>query len=308
MTTLYYHHSDFLFHETGVGHPECPERLVSIASALENSNFSSLIRVPAPLGNELQIRLVHSQVHVEAIIKAAPKQGYYYLDQDTVLSTGSTQAAFRAVGAVCDAVDRVVSGEANNAFCAIRPPGHHAEVDLAMGFCLFNNVAIATEYARQYHQINRIAIIDFDVHHGNGTQAIFFNQPNVLYVSSHELFNYPGTGSPKEIGLGNIINVPLFEGDTGIEFREKYSKIILPALRDFKPEILLISAGFDAHRDDSLGSIMLLEDDFEWVTKQLMCVADSYCKGRIISVLEGGYNLKALASSVAIHIKTLMNH
>ena len=308
MKTLYYYHPDFLLHETGVSHPECADRLRSISSALEVPEFSSLIRLLAPLGTAQQIRLVHPHYYVEAILRAIPEQGHHHLDQDTVLSHGSKQATFRAVGAVCDAVDRIMAGEANNAFCAIRPPGHHAEVDLAMGFCLFNNVAIAAEYARQYHQISRIAIVDFDVHHGNGTQEIFCNQPNVFYASSHEMPNYPGTGYPTEIGLGNIFNVPLSAGDTGVEFRKKYRNVILPALRDFKPELLLISAGFDAHKDDPLGSIMLLEEDFAWLTQQLMSIANNYCEGRLISVLEGGYNLKALASCVAHHLKTLMGH
>lgn len=308
MTTLYYSHPDFLFHETGTGHPECPDRLRSITKALQAPEFSTLIRMLAPLGTEQQIRLIHPLFHIEAILAAIPKQGEYYLDHDTVLSPGSKEAAFRAVGAVCDAIDNVLMGKANNAFCAVRPPGHHAEPDLAMGFCLFNNVAIAAEYARRHYHLERIAIVDFDVHHGNGTQAAFYNQPNVLYASSHEMPNYPGTGYPAETGVGNIVNVPLAAGDTGIEFRKKYSSIILPALRNFKPELLLVSAGFDAHKDDPLSSIKLVEDDFRWLTQELMHIADSYCHGRIISTLEGGYNLKALATSVAVHVKTLLGN
>jgi acetoin utilization deacetylase AcuC-like enzyme len=304
--TLYYSHPDFLFHETGAGHPECADRLRSIEKALAGPEFLSLIRQSPPLGTERQIRLVHPQSHIDAILEAIPEQGEHYLDQDTVLSPGSGQAAFRAVGAVCDAVDNVLSGKADNAFCAIRPPGHHAEPRLAMGFCLFNNIAIAANYALQHHQLERIAIVDFDVHHGNGTQTAFYNQPSVLYASSHEMPHYPGTGHPSETGAGNIINVPLAAGDSGVEFRQKYNSIIFPALRNFKPDLLLISAGFDAHKDDPLASIMLVEDDFKWVTQELMSIADSCCKGRIISALEGGYNLKALAASVAIHVKALM--
>ncbi|MDD5267250.1 MAG: histone deacetylase family protein [Methylococcales bacterium] len=306
MKTLYYSHPDFLFHETGTGHPECADRLKSIALALESPVFSNLIRVSPPLGTEQQIRLVHPLFHVEAIRAAIPEQGEHYLDRDTVLSPGTEKAAFRAVGAVCDAVDKVMAGEVDNAFCAIRPPGHHAEPDLAMGFCLFNNVAIAASYARRHYNIDRIAIVDFDVHHGNGTQAVFYNQPNVLYASTHEMPNYPGTGYPKETGVGNIFNVPLAAGDTGVEFRKKYNTIILPELRKFKPELLLVSAGFDAHNDDPLSSIRLVEEDFGWLTQELMDIADSYCKNRIISALEGGYNLKALAASVAVHVNTLM--
>ncbi|MEI6068947.1 MAG: histone deacetylase family protein [Methylococcaceae bacterium] len=307
MTTLYYSHPDFLFHETGADHPECADRLRSITTALDAPEFSSLIRVLAPLGTEKQIRLIHPLFHIETIRAAIPEHGEHYLDHDTVVSPGSEKAAFRAVGAVCDAVDKVLTGQANNAFCAVRPPGHHAEPDLAMGFCLFNNIAIAAEYARRHYHLERIAIVDFDVHHGNGTQAAFYKQPAVLYASSHEMPNYPGSGYPQETGAGNIINLPLAAGDTGIEFRKKYNAIILPALRNFKPQLLLVSAGFDAHKDDPLASIMLVEEDFRWLTQELMDIADRYCEGRIISLLEGGYDLKALAASVAIHVKTLLD-
>ena len=306
MTTLYYSHPDFLFHETGADHPECADRLRSITTALDAPEFSSLIRVSAPLGTEQQIRLIHPLFHIETIRAAIPKRGEHYLDHDTVVSPGSEKAAFRAVGAVCDAVDKVLTGVANNAFCAVRPPGHHAEPDLAMGFCLFNNIAIAAEYARSHYHLERIAIVDFDVHHGNGTQAAFYKDPNILYLSSHEMPNYPGSGYPQETGVGNIVNVPLAAGDTCIEFKNKYNSIILPALRNFKPQLLLVSAGFDAHKDDPLASIMLVEEDFCWLTQELMDIADCYCDGRMISVLEGGYNLKALAASVAIHVKTLL--
>jgi len=306
VTTLYYSHPDFLGHETGIGHPECADRLRSIEKALAAPEFSGLVRPSPPLGTEQQIRLIHSQSHIDAILKAIPKQGHHYYDQDTVLSPGSRMAAFLAVGAVCDAVDQVLSGKANNAFCAVRPPGHHAEPQQAMGFCLFNNIAIAANYALQHYPLERIAIVDFDVHHGNGTQAAFYHQPNVLYASSHEMPHYPGTGYPAETGAGNIVNVPLAAGDSGLEFRQKYKSLILPALKNFKPDLLLISAGFDAHKDDPLASIRLVEDDFRWITQELMVIADSCCKGRIISALEGGYNLEALAASVAIHVKILM--
>ncbi|MCX7092462.1 MAG: histone deacetylase family protein [Methylobacter sp.] len=305
MRTLYYSHPDFLFHNTGPGHPECADRLRSIEKALDAPEFSNLIRHSPPLGSEQQVRLIHPQLHLDTLLEAMPEQGECYLDHDTVLSSGSKQAAFRAVGAVCDALDQVLTGAADNAFCALRPPGHHAEPQLAMGFCLFNNIAIAAEYARRQHQLERIAIVDFDVHHGNGTQAAFYHQPNVLYASSHEMPHYPGTGHPSETGVGNIINVPLAAGDSGIEFRQKYSTIILPALKKFRPELVLISAGFDAHKDDPLASIGLVEDDFKWITEQLMAIADSCCNGRIVSALEGGYNLKALAASVAVHVKSL---
>ncbi|TRW90725.1 histone deacetylase family protein [Candidatus Methylobacter oryzae] len=307
MRTLYYSHPDFLLHETGIGHPECSDRLRSIEKSLSAPEFSSLIRQSPPLATEEQIRLIHPQSHIDAILKAIPEQGgLHYLDHDTVLSFGSKQAAFRAVGAVCDAVDKVLTDKADTAFCAIRPPGHHAEPQQAMGFCLFNNIAIAANYALRHYRLERVAIVDFDVHHGNGTQTAFYNQPNVLYVSSHEMPHYPGSGYPTETGVGNIINVPLAAGDSGIEFRQKYNNIILPALKKFNPDLLLISAGFDAHKDDPLSSIMLVEDDFKWLTQELMRIANSNRKGRIISALEGGYNLKALAASVALHVKALM--
>ncbi|MCX7099291.1 MAG: histone deacetylase family protein [Methylococcales bacterium] len=306
MKTLYYSHADFLEHETGEGHPESADRLRCIADALDAPEFADLIRLPAPLATEEHVRLIHPLFHIEAVRAATPAEGEYFLDHDTVLSPGSEIAAFRAVGAVCDAVDRILAGQADNAFCAIRPPGHHAEPDLAMGFCLFNNVAIAAEYARLYYHVERIAIVDFDVHHGNGTQAAFYNQPAVLYASTHEMPNYPGTGFPAENGVGNIINVPLAEGETSNRFRQKYSSIILPALRNFKPNLLIISAGFDAHKDDPFATTLLDEEDYRWLTQELMAVAATYCKGRLISALEGGYNLTALAACVAVHVKTLM--
>ena len=310
MTTLYYSHPDFLGHDTGYGHPERPDRLTAINKTLNSPDFSKLIRKAAPLESGIQrkISLIHPQRYIDSILNAVPEQGYYPLDSDTILSPGSGKAALRAAGSVCEAVDKVVSGKADNAFCAVRPPGHHAMPAQAMGFCLFNNIAIGAEYARKHHHIDRIAIVDFDVHHGNGTQAAFYQQPNVLYASTHEMPNYPGTGYPNETGAGNIFNVPLVPGNSGIEFRQKYIGIIFPALRKFKPELLLISAGFDAHKDDPLSSIRLVEDDYQWITRELHEIADSCCSGRIISALEGGYNLDALAASVSAHVKVLLNN
>lgn len=306
MRTIYYSHPDFLLHDTGHGHPECADRLRAIDQALAEPAFAQLIRSVPPMGTEQQIGLIHSAEHVKRILDALPAHGISHIDPDTVLSSGSKAAAYRAVGAVCDAVDQVLTDKADNAFCAPRPPGHHAEPKRAMGFCLFNNIAIAAEYARHHHKLERVAIVDFDVHHGNGTQAAFYHQPNVLYASSHEMPHYPGTGFPSETGLGNIINVPLAAGNTGVEFRKKYEDLIFPSLVGFKPELLLISAGFDAHKDDPLASINLVEDDYRWVTQRLLEIAARTCKGRVVSVLEGGYNLKALASSVAAHVKVLM--
>jgi acetoin utilization deacetylase AcuC-like enzyme len=309
MTTLYYHHPEFLNHDTGAGHPESPERLKSIEKALQAPSFDTLSRISAPLHekSELRLKLIHQQSVIDRVLKQkiAPHQ-YFPLDYDTILSNGSARAALLAVSAVCDAVDKVCSKQAQNAFCAVRPPGHHATPTQSMGFCLFNNIAIAAEYARQHYHLKKVAIMDFDVHHGNGTQAAFAHNPAVFYASSHQMPHYPGTGQPQDKGVGNIVNVPLHAGETGESVRKKYTNIILPALRAFQPELLLISAGFDAHKDDPLADVELVEDDYRWLTEELMAVADQHCEGRVISVLEGGYNLKALADSVAVHVQTLM--
>ncbi|MGR9114510.1 MAG: histone deacetylase family protein [Gammaproteobacteria bacterium] len=309
MTTLYYSHPDFLAHDTGPGHPECADRLRAIDRALAEPEFAALVRTSPPLTDEIRakIALVHSPDLMASIFENIPAQGRHYLDPDTVVSKASGQAALRAVGAVCDAVDKICNSQASRAFCAVRPPGHHAEPSHAMGFCLFNNIAIAAEYARTHYRLNKIAIVDFDVHHGNGTQAIFYRQPQVLYASTHEMPHYPGTGHPSETGAGNIINVPLHPETTGVEFREKYNQIILPALRTFKPQLIFVSAGFDAHKDDPLASIQLVEADYQWLTGELVDIADEFSQGRIISSLEGGYNLKALAASAAAHVKALID-
>ncbi|MGR8933107.1 MAG: histone deacetylase family protein [Gammaproteobacteria bacterium] len=309
MTTLYYFHADFLQHDTGLGHPECADRLRSIDKALQAPDFVQLLRKTPSLDEAVQlqqIRLIHSQRHIDRIRRTLPEHGHHFIDADTVLSPGSWKAALRAVGAVCEAVDAVVAGNADNAFCAVRPPGHHAEPERAMGFCLFNNVAIAAAYARKQFGIKRVAIIDFDVHHGNGTQAAFEQQAEVLYVSTHEMPHYPGTGNPGETGVGNIVNIPLSAGTDGTEYRRKIATIVLPALQTFQPEMLLLSAGFDAHRDDPLADIGLLEDDYRWLTEAILEVAGEYCGGRVVSVLEGGYNLNALARSVAAHVRALL--
>ncbi|MDD1611898.1 MAG: histone deacetylase family protein [Methylococcaceae bacterium] len=308
MTTLYYCHEDFLKHQPHFSHPESPDRLRSIETALQAPEFAKLVRKSPPLGEAQleQVRLIHSQAHIDRVLRAIPEGSHQYIDGDTYLSHGSANAALRAVGAVCDAVDQIMTGKADNAFCALRPPGHHAEPNRAMGFCLFNNVAIAAEHARRQHAIRRVAIVDFDVHHGNGTQAAFAHQADVLYVSTHEMPHYPGTGYPSETGVGNIVNIPLMAGTGGAEFRHKISTIALPALRKFKPELLLISAGFDAHRDDPLADINLVEDDYRWITEELTGIAGEFCEGRIISALEGGYNLEALARSVAAHVGALL--
>ena len=308
MTTLYYSHPDYLKHITGKGHPESPDRLKAIDNVLVGAAFSELKRMTPPLSpaQEEQVLLLHPASYLKQIKATCVAPGGCHLDPDTVLSPGSANAALRAVGAVCDAIDQVMTDKAQNAFCAVRPPGHHAEASLAMGFCLFNNVAIAAEYARTKYHLKRVAIVDFDVHHGNGTQALFLKQPEVLYVSSHEMPNFPGTGHPSETGVGNIVNVPLVPFTTGSEFRKKYNQIIFPALEHFKPELILLSAGFDAHKDDPLASIQLDEDDFRWLTRELCNIAKQHCQSRLVSALEGGYHLQALSASVAVHVEELL--
>ena len=307
MSMLYYSHSDFLAHDTGLGHPESAARLQAIDKALSAPKFAGLQRPSFEVTPDIQdkLLLIHTPAMVGRVLSGIPEQGLSYFDADTIASPGSKQAALLAMSAVCDAVDKICNGAAERAFCAVRPPGHHAMPGYPMGFCLFNNIAIAAEYARTHYGLQRIAIVDFDVHHGNGTQAAFYSQPQVLYASSHQWPHYPGSGHPSENGVGNIFNVPLPTGTNGEVFRAKYSDIILPAVRKFNPQLLLISAGFDAHKDDPLASLNLTEDDYRWVTEALMKLADDCCEGRIISVLEGGYNLKALAASVALHVATL---
>ncbi|OAI16970.1 acetoin utilization protein [Methylomonas koyamae] len=308
MRTLYYSHPDFLAHDTGLAHPESPERLRVIAEALAAPQFAGLTHLQAAVPDDIQdrIALVHGRAMIAKLLAAIPEQGLANLDADTVVSPGSRQAALLAVAAVCDAVDKVCVGAADNAFCAVRPPGHHAMPDYPMGFCLFNNVAIAAEYARTRYGLQRIAIVDFDVHHGNGTQAAFYDQPQVLYISSHQWPHYPGSGHPAEHGVGNIVNLALATGSDGEVIRAKYSDTVFPALRKFAPQLVLVSAGFDAHKDDPLASLRLTEADFRWLTEQLCEIAEECCQGRLISVLEGGYNLQALAGSAAAHVAALL--
>ncbi|MGX2040336.1 histone deacetylase family protein [Methylocaldum sp. MU1018] len=306
MTSIYFSHRSFLEHDTGLGHPESAERLRAIERALGRANFDGLDRRQAPRGTREQIRLIHTDRHIDYVLGAVPRQGFAYLDADTVVSPGSGEAALHAVGAACAAVDAVFAKEAANAFCAVRPPGHHAEPGAAMGFCLFNNVAIAAEYARERHGIKRVAIVDLDVHHGNGTQRVFETNREVLYASTHQFPWYPGTGSSEETGVGNVINAPLPAGSGSKAFRSALTERILPAVGRFSPELLLISAGFDAHRDDPLAGLNLVEDDYAWATSELAALAKKHAEGRLVSVLEGGYNLEALGTSVAAHVRALM--
>lgn len=308
MKTLYYSHPDFLQHDAGPGHPESADRLKAIDITLAEPKFTGLIRVKPQIAADVQdkIKLIHSPAMLANLMAKFPEKGLIYLDPDTAASPGSKMAALLAVSTVCNAVDQVLNGMADNVFCAVRPPGHHAEPSRSMGFCLFNNIAIAAEYARRQYHLEKIAIVDFDVHHGNGTQAAFYRQPQVLYASSHQWPFYPGSGAATETGCGNILNLPLPAGTSGAEFRVKYLETILPAVKAFKPQLLLISAGFDAHRDDPLASLNLDESDFHWVTQQLSAIAGECCQGRIVSVLEGGYDLDALGRSVAAHVAGLM--
>jgi acetoin utilization deacetylase AcuC-like enzyme len=306
MATLLVTHPACFGHDPGRSHPESPARLKAILAALEAPEFAALERRAAPLAQVDQIARVHARPYVDQLLQAIPSSGYVGFDPDTIASPGSGEAALRAAGAVIAAVDAVAVGEARNAFCAVRPPGHHAEAARAMGFCLFNNVAIGAEQARQVHGLARIAVVDFDVHHGNGTQHMFERDADLFYASTHQWPFYPGTGAADETGVGNIVNVPLAPMSGSREFRAAMTEIVLPALSRFRPDLLLISAGFDAHADDPLASLRLGEADFDWATRALMAVADECCRGQVVSTLEGGYDLPALAASAAAHVRALM--
>jgi acetoin utilization deacetylase AcuC-like enzyme len=284
-----------------------PDRLRAIEQALEDEKFQSLARVEAPRGPLDVISLCHPMDYVEAIRDASPAEGLVRLDADTAMSPGSFEAALRAVGGAKLAVDEIMTGKATNAFVATRPPGHHTETARPMGFCLFNNAAIAARYAQKTYGAERAAIVDFDVHHGNGSQDIFWADKTVMYCSTHEMPLYPGTGAVGERGeFGTIVNAPLSAGDGGDAFREAFETVILPRLREFKPDILVISAGFDAHTRDPLANLNLVETDFSWVTKKLMELSETTAQGRIVSLLEGGYDLQGLSRSVAAHVTALM--
>lgn len=307
MNTALFTHPACLEHDTGLGHPEAPERLRAVLAALEAERFHFLDRREAPRAEPAQIALVHAAAHVQRVLAAVPQRGHVGLDADTVISPGSGEAALRAAGALCAAVDAVMAREIRNAFCAVRPPGHHAEHDQVMGFCLFNNVAVGAAHARAVHGLKRVAIMDFDVHHGNGTQSWCENDPGLFYASTHQWPLYPGTGHHSERGShDNIVNAPLKPMAGSPEFRHAMSSKVLPAMEAFAPEMIFISAGFDAHSRDPLASLHLMEDDYAWATRKLCELADRVCGGRVISTLEGGYNLAALAASVAAHVGELM--
>ena len=308
MTTLLYTHPACLAHDPGLGHPESPDRLRAVLHALEGEAFQDLIRVEAPESSREALQRVHPASHVDRIVAFAPEHEIRHLDPDTAMSPGSLEAALRAAGAVVAAVDEVAGGRARNAFCAVRPPGHHAEPGRPMGFCLFNNVAVGALHARARHGLERIVVVDFDVHHGNGTQAAFAGDANLMYVWTHQWPLYPGTGSPGERGVGNILNMTLAPYAGSAEFREAFADSLLPAIEDFRPEMVFISAGFDGHAHDPLANLELTDDDFGWVTRELVAIADRHAGGRVVSTLEGGYNLRALASSTRAHVGALMGH
>ncbi len=307
MSTLVLSHPSSLLHDMGDGHPERPDRIRVIQRVLEHERFQQLIRERAPAASMEAITRVHPADYVRALEEAVPKEGITQLDQDTILCPGTWEAMIHSAGGACRAVDEVMGGLVSNAFVATRPPGHHAERSTPMGFCFLNNAAIAARHAQAVHGAKRVAIMDFDVHHGNGTQDIFWSDQSVMYLSTHEAPLYPGTGFANETGdFNNIVNAPLPAGADGEVFSHAMSTLILPRIDEFAPDLIIISAGFDAHQRDPLAHLNLLETDFGWATKRLMEMANKHCQGRVVSVLEGGYDLDGLARSVAAHVLTLM--
>jgi acetoin utilization deacetylase AcuC-like enzyme len=302
MVTALITHKAFYDHVTPQGHPEQVARLDAVLGALAGMD---LLRVDAPLAADDDLLRAHPKGHVDTIKAAAPSEGWRSLDADTHMSIGTLEAAYRAVGGVIKAVDLVMAGEAGNAFAAVRPPGHHAERETAMGFCFFGSVAVAAKHALEFHGLKRVAILDFDVHHGNGTQDLVEDDARILFCSSHQMPLYPGTGAAHETGVGNVVNVPLPDGCGSSKFRAAWEREVFPRVEAFKPELLLISAGFDAHADDPLAGMMLHEDDFAWITGKLCDLADKHCSGRVVSALEGGYDLEALGRSARAHIDVL---
>lgn len=302
MTTALFTHPDCLLHVEPPGHPEQADRLRAIERALAGRD---LLRRDAPLADETEVLRCHPARYLDRVKQAIPVQGWAQLDGDTYLSPGSLTAALRGVGGACAAVDAVLAGQAANAFVACRPPGHHAETERAMGFCLFGSVAIAAKRALDHHGLPRVAVLDFDVHHGNGTQDLLWDDPRALFVSSHQMPLYPGTGHPDECGAhGQILNLPLHPGTGGAAMRAAWESAF-PRIAAHAPELILISAGFDAHRDDPLASLLWTEEDFRWLTSRICELADTHCAGRVVSALEGGYDLPALAASTAAHVDVL---
>jgi acetoin utilization deacetylase AcuC-like enzyme len=307
--TLIIHHDDCLRHDPGPRHPERPDRVAAVLNAI--GNLEGTEKLPAPRATPEQLLLAHPADYVRLLAEREPAAGTagerVALDPDTWLSPGSLDAALRGSGAACFAIDQLFAGRARNAFCVTRPPGHHAEAARAMGFCLFNHVAVAARYAGVVHGAARVAILDFDVHHGNGTQAIFETSPDVLYVSTHQAPLYPGTGNANEIGCGNVLNLPLPPGADSRKFRDAWYRQGLPALERFAPELVLVSAGFDGHLRDPLAQLELQEADYAWITREIRKLAEAACEGRLVSLLEGGYDLEALGASAAAHVTALVS-
>ncbi len=302
-----YTHPSGLAHDTGPSHPERPDRLRVLIDLFSEKPFNALKQVEALKARREWIARAHDESYIESIHKAAPKTDSIMLDADTVMSPATLDAALHAAGAPCQAVEDIASGKTQRAFCAMRPPGHHAEPNMPMGFCIFNNIFIGARHAQDQCGFKKIAIVDFDVHHGNGTETMTRHAENIFFVSSHQAPLWPGTGNPRDNIDGQILNVTLNAGDGSDAFRKLYEREVFPALNDFKPDLLMISAGFDAHKDDPLAGLSLVEDDYAWVTIELVKIANRHAKSRIVSVLEGGYNLEALKSSAAAHLNELCN-
>jgi acetoin utilization deacetylase AcuC-like enzyme len=303
MSTIIIRHDDCLRHDPGAGHPESVQRLQAVMAALEG--LDGIEKLPAPLATVEQITRAHPLEYWNMVQDAEPGEGRVGLDADTFVNSGSIEAAQRAAGGMCFAVDQVLAGKAQRAFCAVRPPGHHAEAAIAMGFCLLNNVAIGALQALEHPSVSKVAILDFDVHHGNGTQAIFEANPDVMFISSHQQPLYPGTGYADETGCGNVLNLPLAPGDGSAAFREAWRERALPAASRFDPDLVLVSAGFDAHARDPLAQLELRAADYRWITEEICTLAEDCCAGRVVSVLEGGYDLEALAASCREHVSAL---
>lgn len=306
MTTCIFTSNSSIKHDTGPGHPECPERIPAILTGLKKIQSQKLIWREIGSFDEKYIELTHSKKYLKKINQSFPKEDLVFLDGDTIVSKGSKKAAYDAVGAIINAIDAVMNQEFDNAFCVVRPPGHHAEKEHAMGFCIFNNVAVGATYLLEKYKLDKVAIIDFDVHHGNGTQDIFYNENKVLYISSHQFPFYPGTGSKDEIGkFNNILNIPLKAGTVSEEFFNSYKKVY-DKLNEFRPQFILLSAGFDAHKNDPLANVNLESRDYYILTKEIMKIAKKICSNKIVSILEGGYNLSAIQESAKYHVEALL--
>jgi acetoin utilization deacetylase AcuC-like enzyme len=306
VTTCIFTSNSSIKHDTGPGHPECPERIPAILTGLKKIQSQKLIWREIGSFDEKYIELTHSKKYLEKINQSFPKEDLVFLDGDTIVSKGSKKAAYDAVGAIINAIDAVMNQEFDNAFCVVRPPGHHAEKEQAMGFCIFNNVAVGATYLLEKYKLDKVAIIDFDVHHGNGTQDIFYNEKKVLYISSHQFPFYPGTGSKDEIGkFNNILNIPLKAGTVSEEFFNSYKKVY-DKLNEFRPQFILLSAGFDAHKNDPLANVDLESRDYYILTKEIMKIAKKICSNKIVSILEGGYNLSAIQESAKYHVEALL--